>query len=251
MDCPDIVSVSRRECIQQTWNLALDQVHIWHIPFNECFIDAKILSPDEILRAEEYKFEIHKNRFMMYRCALRQILSFYYDKSPQELMFGYTEYGKPYVLAGSPQLQFNLSHSDEMAVLGLAKSSFIGVDVEYIKPFNEMQSIAKQFFAEAEFCKFISIPEKDKLEAFYNIWTRKEAFVKAVGEGLSYPLDKFTVSFCENEPPMIIEIDNAETEAMEWTLKSFNLETKSKSYKIACLVKNKACDVYRYVLGVD
>jgi 4'-phosphopantetheinyl transferase len=247
----DLLILSRRECAQKAWSLTDDQVDIWHIPFNHCFIDAKTLSPDEMLRADGYKFEVHRNQFMVYRCALRQILSLYYNKSPKDLMFSYSEHGKPYVLIDSFQLQFNLSHSDEMAVLGVTKYSLIGMDIEHIKPFNEMQSIAKQFFAETEFCKFISLPEKDKLDAFYNIWTRKEAFVKAVGEGLSYPLDKLTITFCKDDPPKIVDIDHSETEAMKWTLKSFNLEVKGKSYKVACLLKRKSCDVSRYMLNVD
>lgn len=249
MKSPAIVNLSLRECVQNAWYLGPDQAHIWHIPFNKCLIDARILSSDEILRANEYKFEIHKNRFMVRRCVLRQILSFYFNKSPQDLTFSYSEYGKPYISVDSLPLQFSLSHSDEMTVLGLTKFSPIGLDVEYIKPLKEMQLLAEQFFSKAEFCKFISLPEKDKLGAFYNIWTRKEAFVKAVGKGLSYPLHKFSVSFCENETPIVIDIDNTEIEAIEWIIRSFDLEANGKSYKIACLVKNKTCELRRYMLS--
>lgn len=213
------------------------QVHLWCIPFNENLMDISVLSRDEIMRSAEYKFNVHKKHFVMYRCALRKILSYYGNKRPEEVMFGYTEYWKPYLLLNPEEIQFNLSYSNNLAVLAITLGCQIGVDVELVKLFDDMTSIAKQFFSAPEYSKLSSLPETGKVEAFYDIWTTKEAFIKAVGKGLSYPIDKVIVSFSINKIPKIIEIDGSTEEAKSWIVKSFNKKINEENYKISILYK--------------
>ena len=227
-----------------------NQVHLWYIPYNSQnilstkFDKDEVLSEDEIRRANKYKFHIHRKQFITYRIALRKILSIYYKISPRELVFKYTEYGKPYV-ANSPiqyNIQFNLSHSEDMAVLGVTKNNLLGVDIEYIKPIDNIDDIAIQFFSKSEYKKFVSLPSKYKLECFYEIWTRKEAFIKAIGEGLSHPLDTFEVSFYDDTTPRLIHINGTVADAKEWLYRCLTFTHERKKYELAILVNNTQSD---------
>lgn len=171
-----------------------DSLHLWrfylpdyegHLPLLE-----GILSSDERERAERFRFDIHRMRFILSRGFLRKTLSLYLGTSPHAISFYYSEKGKPF-LEG---LQFNISHSDDVALFAFAKEKPIGIDIEKIKLTWEAD-VAKRFFSPSE-CEFLfSIKnEEEKARAFYSIWARKEAIVKTLGEGIFTPLQDFSVS---------------------------------------------------------
>ena len=144
----------------------------------------------------------------------------YLNLAPQDVRFSYTEYGKPHLpfdLAPS-DITFNLTHSHELAMLAVTRARQIGVDLEYVRPDLESESIAERFFARAEVTTLLSQPPPQRTEAFFHCWTRKEAFIKAVGEGLSYPLDQFTDAFTPESPPALLEIRGSAKEARRWAL---------------------------------
>lgn len=215
--------------------LSAQQVHIWQVPFMQFAHDLAILSVDEKKRAMRYKFAIHRQRFIAYRVALRQILAGYYNTEPSKLAFSYTAYNKPYL--DLAELQFNLSHSKNMMVLGITKHCTIGIDIEIIKANHALMDIAKQYFCDLEYQKLKLVPTLDQQACFYELWTRKEAFIKAIGTGLSYPLDHFAVSCHDDLPARILHI-NGNRENSQWNMHSLDLVYQDDQYKLACVVNN-------------
>lgn len=223
-----------------------NQVHLWYISYNIHFIDKTFLVKNELDRASAFRFDVHQNQFLMYRCALRHILAAYYRIAPQNLVISYNRYGKPYLSDNRLNLEFNLSHSSDMAILAITQKNAIGVDIEQIKPFDNVENLVNRYFSMAEQKLFHLIPSKKKLESFYEIWTRKEAYIKAIGKGLSFPLDHITVSFCDDYPPRIISIESSAEEAIYWSMHSLNHQNDGEEYKIACAIHNEMSAVVRF-----
>lgn len=169
-------------------------VHLWRIPLvaTSAALQAydSLLAPDERGRAARFHFEVHRRRFMIGRARLRILLASYLKTTPAALTFSYTDHGKPY-LSGQP-LSFNLSHSEDAAALGITSNRNIGVDIEKIRH-DITEGIAERYFASAEVRALRSLPPTQQPGAFFRCWTRKEAYIKARGGGLSIPLADFEV----------------------------------------------------------
>ncbi len=203
-------------------------VHIWHIDLsafsNPNVYAAKILSPDERRRAERFSRAVVRRRFIASHVALRDILSRYLGRSPREIQLCCTLNGKPYLPAksGSPLPRFSLSHSGEAAMLAVAHSA-IGVDIERIDPAVNGLRIAERFFSPAEFAALQSAPLHEQTHAFFAVWARKEAYLKARGEGIQYRLHTFTVTI-PSGPAGLIDDLNDPMAATQWKL--LDIETK-------------------------
>jgi 4'-phosphopantetheinyl transferase len=176
------------------------------------------LSEDEMVRANQFRFGHLRDRFIVGRAGLRIVLARYLGMSPSGLQFNYSARGKP-SLAGN-NLQFNLAHSDELALLAVAKNLPVGVDVERIRPMPDGLDIARRFFAASEVAAFGDIPPSAHDEAFFNLWTRKEAWLKATGDGIAESLSKVEFTFRPGEPARVVAIDGDPREASEWSLNS-------------------------------
>jgi 4'-phosphopantetheinyl transferase len=124
---------------------------------------------------------------------------------------------------GSADLFFNLSNSDEMALVGFVRGREIGMDIEYLKPMPDCEQIAERFFSESERVVLRGVPKERKEEAFFNCWTRKEAYLKAVGEGLAAPLDSFDVTLAPGEPPRMLSLRGDAEAGARWWLEHFRL----------------------------
>jgi 4'-phosphopantetheinyl transferase len=203
--------------------LADHEVHVWRaqleLPSSQVQQLRGILTDDELDRANRFSFEIDRQRFIAARGTLRSILSRYITIYPSHLRFYYHQYGKPFL---APEfsfylLNFNLSHSGRMALYAITRSMEIGVDVERVRSDFEYEEIAHHFFSVNEVAMLHTIPTEKKLEAFYNCWTRKEAYIKAHGKGLSLPLDSFDVSFAPWEPPMLLICKDESQGQSPWT----------------------------------
>ena len=230
-------------------NLISEHIHLWHIALDteiSCTELFLILSIDEQQKANSFHFEKDKNNYIKSHAALRKILSKYYFINPIDICFSYTKYNKPYISDNQHNLHFNLSHSNDMAIVAIIKNHPLGVDVEYIKPVDDINDIVENFFSNQEKIKFLLLPGEKKLEAFYTIWTRKEAFVKAVGNGLSYPLDDFEVSFLENEPARILKVNDSEIEAKRWSLNGFTFQHANNCYITAIATKSRVKNIIRF-----
>ena len=160
------------------------------------------LSPEEQRRANRFISDTIKTRFIIARGMLRHILAHYMNELPNTIPFTYGARGKPLV-AHAP-FAFNLSHSEDIAMLALAHTSQIGVDVEHMMPMAEMRRVASDYFSMNEQVVLFNLPNYEQLPAFYRCWTRKEAYIKARGDGFALPLDKFDVTLTAHETPCLL-----------------------------------------------
>jgi len=205
--------------------LLKDDVHIWRARLDDALGSAKeyaeILSNEEKRKAERFYFNRDKIRFIVGRAVLRTIIGKYYiDIEPDRLELCYGSHGKPYLSTPfqGGTLQFNQADSNGLALYAFKRISEIGVDLEYMRFVQDADNIVKGSFSEYEKDAFEALSENEKHEAFFNCWTRKEAFIKAIGKGLYYPLDKFDVSLAPNEPVKLISINGDRLKATKWTL---------------------------------
>lgn len=195
------------------------EIHVWRlrleVPGAIVARFERLLAPDEMERAGRFQFEHLRRRFVIARAALRLLLSRYLHVPAEQILFTYGPKGKPRVTGAS--IHFNTSHSGDLALLAFAGCE-IGVDIEQIRPLPELEEIAKRFFCAQEAAELTSLPLSERERAFFRCWTRKEAYLKAVGDGLSAPLDGFQVSLRPNEPARFIHIGGDWTECGAWTL---------------------------------
>jgi 4'-phosphopantetheinyl transferase len=181
---------------------------------------ASTLSAEEKDRASSFKFEHLATRFRMCRGLLRVFLAAYLRTAPRDIEFSYGKCGKPFV-AGLENFHFNLAHSEEMAVYAFAWGCDLGVDIERIRDIQDIRAIARHFFCPEEVADLNSVDAGERLEAFFACWTRKEAYIKATGEGLSASLDSFRVALQPREPPSFVHINGSVLDAELWSLHSF------------------------------
>ena len=207
--------------------LSEDEAHIWRadLDLNECFQSSflKLLSPDEKNRAQKFRFAKNSQNFIVARGILRLLIGKYLEINPAEVSFQYSEFGKPSI-ANNNSLQFNISHSQNIALFAFTKKFNIGVDVEFVNPKIEVQDIATRFFSTNEIKNLLALPEKQQTLGFFYCWTRKEAFIKAVGEGLSFPLDKFEVSLEPNKPAKLLATNWQPKDVAKWSIYSLSPE---------------------------
>lgn len=197
-----------------TGDLALshDQVHIWRaaldVPASHLHDLGRLLCEDEVCRASRFRFERDRRRFVAARGTLRILLGRYLALDPAEVRFQYGAYGKPSLAAhtSAVDLRFNVTHSEDLALYAFACGREVGVDLERIRPVPEMEQIAEGFFSARERAALKSLEPGQRLDAFYACWTRKEAYIKARGEGLALPLDRFDVSLAPGEPARLLDV---------------------------------------------
>lgn len=201
--------------------LSEQEVHIWRADLDliesslSTFLE--LLSPDEKNRAQKFRFARDRRNFIAARGVLRSMIGKYLEINPAEISFQYNEFGKPDI-AGNYPLNFNISHSQNMAVFAFTKRFNIGIDVEYVNPDVEVKEIAGNFFSTNEIANLFALPDKQQTLGFFNCWTRKEAFIKAVGEGLSFPLDKFEVSLEPDKPAKLLATDWDPNAVSKWSM---------------------------------
>jgi 4'-phosphopantetheinyl transferase len=202
--------------------LTTGEIHIWCVsldqPLSRYLRLTQLLSMDERMTAERFHFEEDRKRFIVRRGILRTILGCYLSVEPSRLQFSYVKNGKPQIadIFGEGKISFNLSHSEGLAIYAFARERDIGVDIERIRDIPEMEQIAECFFSARENTAIRALPGNRKKEAFFTCWTRKEAFIKATGDGLSWPLDEFDVSSVPGEPARLLRIEGDSKAASQW-----------------------------------
>ena len=204
----------------ESLSLATGEVHVWRValeqpgPVLEKF--RKTLDEHELDRASRFHFEKHRRHFTVGRGVLRQLLSQYLGTKPEEFKLSYGAYGKP-ALGGEHEesrLRFNMSHSHEVALFAFAEDRELGVDVEHIRTDFASEEVARRFFSRREVETFNALPQHDQVAGFFKCWTRKEAFIKVIGKGLSQPLDKFDVTL--GQPAALLWVSG--DDASRWSL---------------------------------
>jgi len=205
--------------------LALDvsEVHLWQASLDgrPADIFESFLSSDELERANRFHFLKDRTHFVVARGLLRNLLAAYLGVNCAQLNFSYGAKGKPFLLLeGQTQINFNLSHSHGRAAFAFSRGRDLGVDLEYVKDDFDDELIASRFFSRAEVFALRTVSAELRKQAFFNCWTRKEAYIKARGEGLSMPLDQFDVSLRPNEPAALVNNYREEREVERWTMKT-------------------------------
>ncbi len=182
-------------------------VHVWRIRLDTLDLEEsrRILGPDEHERFARFFRQRDGASFAVCRAALRKILARYLDRDPAELRFTYNAYGKPDLAPEfSEAIHFNLSHSAGLALCVVARDPEVGIDVETLSRERSAGSIAKRFFSAHEVAALMALEPGQRTAGFFNCWTRKEAYVKARGLGLSFSLDRFDVSLAPGQPARLI-----------------------------------------------
>lgn len=210
-------------------DLTAGVIHLWRIPLDDAANRLSewnaLLSPDEAARAAAFYFERDRLRYATGRGILRTLLGRYIDQRPRDLVFSYNPQGKP-ALRDHSQLQFNLAHSNVVAVLAIGLGQPLGVDIEHLRTIDDIDSLARNTFSPRENAEFVRVPAYEKVQAFFNCWTRKEAYIKAIGEGLSHPLDSFDVSLLPGETARVVQVAGQPEAARQWTLYDIPLSTE-------------------------
>jgi 4'-phosphopantetheinyl transferase len=205
-------------------------VHVWYGSLHRSIDDvqqlAACLSTDEHARVRRLRFGRDRRRFTVARGTLRHLLGRYLDVAPDRLEFAYGTHGKP-GLAGAhlhSLLHFNLSHAGERALYAVAFETPIGIDLEYVRPLGDLERTARRFFSAREQAELFGLHPGARLAGFYNCWTRKEAYLKALGSGLARPLDRFSVTLDPDHPAKLVAIDGDAAGPSRWTIHALDLE---------------------------
>jgi 4'-phosphopantetheinyl transferase len=223
---------------------ATGQVHLWLLPLNlpesDLNASAALLSPDEAARAARLILPLLRMRFTAARAGLRRLLGGYLNLPPAELSFIYSPAGKP-ALARPLGLTFNLSHSGDLALAAFAASGRLGVDLEEHRPELDRAGLARRFFSPAEADALESLPLSQQVQAFYAVWTRKEAFLKATGAGLACPLDTFEVTVDPGREAAFTRLDLPGEHRLDWRLTDISLPPAYRGFS-AALASDSAVD---------
>jgi 4'-phosphopantetheinyl transferase len=219
-----------------------NEVHVWTVNLAPPVIDIQRLqghlSDDERARAGRFCFVEHANRYVVARANLRRILSRYTDAAPELLRFEYSANGKPFLANAS--IRFNLSHSSDLAVIAVAHDREIGIDVERIRHDNDLLDVAEHYFAPDERAALRSLSAEERCFGFFRCWTRKEAYLKARGEGLSMDLQAFSVSLGPNEPAALIASAEGPAELRRWKFAHLDVHD---GYAAALAVEGSECNL--------
>lgn len=208
--------------------LGSDQVQVWTaaVPAGEKLTAlTRMLSPSERERAERFRMPEPRRQFVFGRALLRQLLGACLNVDPATLAFGSEPRGKPFLeqSASDGDLRFNLSHSRSLVAVGLARGRDVGVDLEWIHHLADWSLVAARIFSARELDELYSLPEPRQREAFFNGWTRKEAYLKATGEGLTDALPAIEVALAPGQEPRLLRLYSDAEAARQWTMRAIPL----------------------------
>jgi 4'-phosphopantetheinyl transferase len=179
-----------------------------------------LLSEDERARATRFVFDVHRRRFVACRAWLRGRLAERLGRPAMSLRFEYGPVGKP-ALAGGETLRFNVSHSDRFALLAMAEGAEVGVDIERLRPLSDMNALAERVFSAAERAALAAVPADRRVDAFFAGWTRKEAYIKARGEGIGL-LGAIEVALTPGDAPRLIRVAGQPDELQRWSMEALS-----------------------------
>ena len=202
------------------------EIQVWFVELaasaasvETCF---RSLSADEKERASRFRFEHLKAAFTLSRGVLRALLGRYLATEPDRICFAYGPRGKPRVVFPETSLEFNLAHSGRFATYAFTVGCELGVDIEEVRPLSDQENIVRRFFSREECEEWLDLDSSQRDEAFFHCWTRKEAYIKALGDGLSMPLDSFRVSLRPGVAAALIHSDGDPAAAAKWSLCSLS-----------------------------
>lgn len=227
-------------------------IHLWYLHTEDFLTQAAreycnaVISPEEIQRAERFRLPEHRQRFVLTRGLVRAVLSHHCeDVSPAHWCFTTNAHGKPFIdlPALSPQLSFNVSHSGQRIAVAVTEAADIGMDVETVNGQRSIEKIAHRFFAETEYLDLKHLPTDNQVDRFYNIWTLKESYIKALGVGMSLSLGNFAFEL-DDALPLVPRLDpvsqqQASDNDMAW---QFWLYNDVAGYRLAIASRSRKND---------
>lgn len=229
--------------MENEFALEKNQAHVWYAELNrsdsEILQLLDLLSEDEKQRAARFHFEKDRNHFIAARGLLRQILSHYISVTPRAIHFFYGSHGKP-ELDPTYNLRFNVSHSHDMALFAVTREIAVGVDIERMDRQCDIDGIVERFFSQHEYAVIKNLSGTKKIQAFFNGWARKEAFLKALGEGLSYPLANVEVTLAADEPARFLALHDKNLSLVEWHLHALDVV---ENYSAALVIRGNLGNV--------
>ncbi len=202
-----------------------DEVQLWKVDLDAIRADEsrwqEVLSSDELTRASRFHFPADRQCFVATRALLRTILAGYLSTDPKRLSFSYSKKEKPSLVLprAGVDVTFNVSHSGGIALLAFVQRREIGIDVEQVREDFDVEAIARRFFSAREQEQLAALPNEERFEAFFRCWTRKEAYIKATGDGLSLPLHQFDVSVAPEESDALLSTRPDNSETALWSLR--------------------------------
>ncbi len=222
-----------------------EAVDVWKINLDHCHGDSahlfNLLDENEKSKALSNRFEINCCRFVACRAVLKILLGCYLSIKPSGLEFEYNDYGKPKLAdrINLKNIKFNVSHSKNIAVIGIAKNNEIGIDIEEIDENIPYMELSDFCFSVHEQNSLRELQIEDRAQGFFNCWTRKEAFIKAIGMGLSFPLKEFNVTLDPGEAAEIIDVNHELYRDLQWTVDEFSVSTSFAGALVIQGVKEK------------
>jgi 4'-phosphopantetheinyl transferase len=210
-------------------SLAPGEVHVWRASLAVCPAELErlggVISDEERARAARFRFDVHRARFVAGRGIQRHVLARYLAVPPDSIRYDFSAHGKPSLAgeAAASGLRFNVSNSDDGLLIALTLRREIGVDLEPVRPSRDRDAVARRFFSGPENEVYGALADDERDAAFFACWTRKEAYIKAVGEGLSMPLHSFDVTLRPGEPARLLATRGAEDRATRWTLRELEV----------------------------
>lgn len=215
------------------------ELHLWWAdtsrPSEPIDVLKQCLAPDERQRAERFVRETDRHRFVVSHAAVRMILGQYLGIPPDRVELTIRPGGKPQLAPSGevPSLYYSLSHSGDRALIGVTRDKEVGVDVEHIRPLIDADNIVRRYFSAGEQTIWRSLSADEQLAAFFRCWTRKEAYLKAQGIGLSAGLDQFEVSLAPGEPACLLRINDSTRSITRWRMYEISADM---DYMAACVV---------------
>ena len=222
------------------------EVHLWRANLDEDSANIAILeqtlSSEERGKAAQFYFPKHGKRYTAARGFLRHILAKYLNIEPQEVAFSYGERGKPYLAKAiaHDNLEFNLSHSEDIAVYGVTRNHAMGIDVENLRAMDNLEQLANRFYCPEEAQFICQLTPEAKIKAFFRAWTAKEAYLKAIGEGLPGGLDRVSVSLEPNQPLRLFEAQENSVDLTDWSFFALDVHP---NFSAAVAIAAKSCQL--------
>ena len=241
---------STRPRVPMCLHLSESDIHIVRIELDSVDVTDEqwtLLDEDERRRAERFVHESDRRRFVVAHALTRIILGRCVSRLPQSLRFAVASHGKPTLAEPSGRLRFNLSHAGDLALLAISHDHELGVDIECDRPIEALD-LASRFFSPGEYIALSSLPPQQRQEAFFRCWSRKESFIKALGDGLSFPLDGFEVSLAdeptdESGGQILLACQAAPIELERWTIASLPID---RGYTAAVTASGRSWEMVRW-----
>ena len=231
--------------------LATDEVHVWRIdldiPDDRWQALLSLLAADELAKAERFHFAKHRRRHTVSHAALRILLGQYLARPPRGIAFSYNTHGKPRLADEDQKIKFNLSHTEDIMLVAFVLDSEIGIDIEAVTRHVDYMGVGQRWFSALEGRTLQSLPEQERIDAFFRAWCRKEAYIKARGEGMAHPLQRFSVALDKHEPRLVEHLDDSR-ETSRWTFIDIDV---AENYRATVVAESTDWQVSCYRLNMS